>query len=279
MKDNETAFFCADSTISSNGRTLLSGFRKIYSIPVTTWRPYFIGETFKDYLHEHTSTHCVIAFSGNTLTAQHLLNSITSHLSQLRLSWCSITASYAILRHCDTTNELFRPGCQWDESMFLERDFRGLLTCNLVFDIILYCVNEAISSARKYKLDENGYNSLATAFIAAAYDPEKRETKLARFDMKSHRDDDGYLNPVFELTHLSDQEVSQIGDSHLIDNQDEIRRISEQDGISIDHASFRHLLEKINSSLDEGRRAVDYPALMKHFVSGQLSVVTHVKSR
>ncbi len=52
MKDNETAFFCADSTIFSNGRTLLGGFRKIYSIPVITWQPYFVGETFKDYLRK-----------------------------------------------------------------------------------------------------------------------------------------------------------------------------------------------------------------------------------
>ncbi len=279
MKDNETAFFCADSTISSNGRTLLGGFRKIYSIPVITWQPYFIGETFKDYLQEHTSTQCVIAFSGNTLTAQHLLNSITSHLSKLRLSWCSTKASYVILRHCDARNELFKDGHLWDESMFLGSDFQGLLTCGLIFDIILYSVNEAISSARKYKLDQDGYNSLTTAFIAAAYDPARRQAKLARFDMKSEISEDGYLKPVFELTHLSNQDVSQIGDSHLIGEQDEIRRISERDGVSIDHASFKHLLEKIDSSLDEGRRSVDYPAVMKHFKSGELSVVRRVKSR
>ncbi|THU04609.1 hypothetical protein E9531_04310 [Lampropedia puyangensis] len=39
-------FIAADSTISSNTplpKTLLSGFRKIYEVRATLWRPYFIG--------------------------------------------------------------------------------------------------------------------------------------------------------------------------------------------------------------------------------------------
>jgi len=275
LKDRETAFFCADSTISANGRTLLSGFRKIYPIPVITWQPYFIGETFKDYQDKHISTHCTIAFSGNTLTAQHLLNSITSHLSQLRLSWCSKRSSYVILRHCDPTNELLKDGYEWDESMFSTRDFCGLLTCDLIFDVILYSVNEAIYSARKYKLDEDGYRSLVTAFVAAAYDPEKGETKLARFDMENEETEIGYLNPIFRLTPLREKDITQIGDPSLIDEQEKIHSISEEQGMSIDCASFKHLLKKIDSSLDQGKRVVDYPAVLKHFKSGQLSVVKH----
>lgn len=275
--DRETAFFCADSTISANRKTLLSGFRKIYSVPVKVWEPCFIGDVFNGYQHVHTSTSCAVAFSGGTLTAQHLLNSISSHLSQLRISWCSSAMSYVMKRHCDSSNELLNPRLTWSHDMFALNNLNGIFGCDIVFETILYSINEAIRSARKYKIDEDGYRALKTSFIAAAYDPAGRETKLARFDFVSQQGADGYLTPRFLMVPVPAGEVALIGESRLVQEFARDRRAA-SDGHMDDMTAFNYLLKKIDEAIDSGIPVVDYPAVLKHFKSGRLEVVKNVES-
>lgn len=89
----EGLFAIADSIItthSSNGHSpLLSGFKKIKEIPVKLWQPYFIGENFKSYNSVFAQFDCFVAFAGSTLTAQHAIDSISNHLSTLRIDYQS----------------------------------------------------------------------------------------------------------------------------------------------------------------------------------------------
>lgn len=279
LSDDRTAFFCADSTISANGRTLLSGFRKIYPVTVTVWRPSFNGEYFHGYKEEYESSSCVIAFSGNTLTAQHLLNSISSHLSSLRISWSSKERAYVLLRHCDRSNELFRKGMAWSEEMFLTADFRDLLTCQAIFAVILYSVNEALASARKYKFDPQGFASLRTAFLAAAHEPASGVTRIAQYDFDEVTDVEGLLRPIFRMSVLERDDIALIGEKSIVAHKPVLRRRIDSSGESAAKVSFEFLCEKISESLAKGAAVVDYPAVLKQFCRGELSTIQKIPQR
>lgn len=271
LLDDTTCFFCADSTISSGRKTLLSGFRKIYSIPVATWEPAFIGEHFNGYHHQVETTNAAVAFAGNTLTAQHLLNTISSHLAQLRISWSHAQERSVLLRHCDRSNPLHDARRAWSEDMFGPGDLQGLLTCDVVFDTVLYSANEAVASAKKYKLDATDFASLQTSLLVAAFDPHRRKTRLARFHLGTRLEPDG-LAPYFEVSEVPYGELGLIGEKELVQGQHDIRRLADAERISLDAASLRYLTRMIDDWTQKDRRAIDYPAVLKMFESGSLRV-------
>ncbi|MGM0519828.1 MAG: hypothetical protein ACQERD_09330 [Campylobacterota bacterium] len=77
-------FSIADSAITSFGgaKTLLTGFRKVYDIEVKLWKPSFYPNgSFNDYFTIYQKVPIIVGFAGNTLVAQHIMNSISGHIN------------------------------------------------------------------------------------------------------------------------------------------------------------------------------------------------------
>jgi hypothetical protein len=107
-------FIVADSAITkSPNQTLLNGFRKIHSIEAKIWKPNFIyDDTFNGYVEVYETRKLFIGFAGSTLVAQHVINNITEHLNNLRISFSRDEngfIKYNIIKHCDA-NPLVNPG-------------------------------------------------------------------------------------------------------------------------------------------------------------------------
>ena len=107
-------FLIADSLISTETRSgrepLVSGFKKIIEVPINVWQPHFIGELFQGYIKVFQTHKCLIAFAGSTLTAQHIVNSITNHLSELRIDYEKGTEFKCVVRKSCEPNNLVSNG-------------------------------------------------------------------------------------------------------------------------------------------------------------------------
>lgn len=194
-------FVVADSAITSHagGRTLLNGFRKVHSIEAKLWKPYFMPDgSFRDYLEVYETRNLFIAFAGSTLTAQHIINSITEHLSNLRISYERENGDgeikYNVIRHCQKnplTSGSFPS--YWDNDTFLSRDFQWLLTGEVIASTIEYSMNDALRSAGKYKLSLQEFNAMHTEIVAGVWCPASKRHELHVYRMLSKAGDDGVL--------------------------------------------------------------------------------------
>ncbi|MCO6062597.1 hypothetical protein NG726_38870, partial [Pseudomonas sp. MOB-449] len=77
-------FFVSDSNITQKGHVLVSGFKKVIETPVRVAGLNFLDEWFNGYHGYNYEGNCAIAFAGSTLVAQHIMNSIRNHLSDLK---------------------------------------------------------------------------------------------------------------------------------------------------------------------------------------------------
>lgn len=212
-------FVLADSAISSTGSTnrlLLSGFRKIYPIDIKLWQPYFVGESFRDYLYVYFETQCFVAVAGRTLTIQHVLNAITEHLSKLRISYIydskDASGDYTMLLHCDKNNPLFGD-CGWDDEMFIpERHYAHIYNANKVLEFIHYSIDTAIKNAKKHKLDKNEFNELLSEYIVGIYCDKTKKHLLTTFKIKlKHDDTTGIIEPTVERNDIKEGNLAVIG--------------------------------------------------------------------
>jgi hypothetical protein len=181
-------FIAADSAITdSSGATLLNGFRKIYSVEARLLRPYFNGEYFHSYRSVHQTAEVALAFAGSTLTAQHYLNTITTHLEQLHIT-CgdSFPLRYRVGLFCEKNPLVERRGQPWDEETFVpQRDYEGLLTHTVIAEAVLHSLQHAMKSAAEYKLTREAFNSLLTPFVMGVQCPKERTYHLYEYAMSS----------------------------------------------------------------------------------------------
>lgn len=212
-------FVVADSAITNpaNGRTILNGFRKTHSIETKLWKPYFMPDgSFRDYKEVFETNQIFVSFAGSTLTAQHIINSITTHLQNLRISYkrhdVDKSIIYTVIKHCEP-NPLATPNriSYWDDDTFLNRDFEGLLTGEVIASTIEYSMNDALSSASKYKLDMNELAAMHTEIVAGVWCPVSKRHELYVYRMQTTRDEDGVLVPCTTKSLVPTTEVAVLG--------------------------------------------------------------------
>lgn len=186
-------FVTADSTITTGRQTLLSGFKKVYEVPIKVHAPSIAGGQFRGYHTVKLETNCFLAFAGSTLTAQHILNGLTNHLGALRYAYEGagqlVPGAYQILMDCQP-NRLNDPGTWWDDDdMFLDRDMENLLSGEIVAKTMLHVLRISLGSAKKHKIDQAGWESLLTQYVVGTYCEVDRCHKLYTF------------KPRFQLEH------------------------------------------------------------------------------
>lgn len=211
-------FAIADSAITSyqGTKTLLTGFRKIYDLEAKVWEPYFSPDGyFGGYSHVFTKSPFIIGFAGNTLVAQHILNSISGHMEQLKISYeerePSESIKYTIKLPCEKNLLINRPGLTlWDEDTFLQSDYKDLLTGEFISDAVEHSINHAIFSAREHRLDQEEFDQMFTDIYCGVFCPVKKEHQIYIYRMK-RRIEDGVLIAYTEKDFLKKDEIAVLG--------------------------------------------------------------------
>ena len=210
-------FVVADSAITSHsgGRTLLNGFKKVHTMEAKLWKPYFMPDgSFRSYHEVFDSRPLFVAFAGSTLTAQHVINSISGHLEALRISYerqrFTDPVKYNVVRHCQR-NPLYESASYWDDDTFTDRDFEGLLSGEVISDTIEYSINDALMSAGRYKLSMDEFQAMHTEIVAGFWCPVSKSHELYVFRMLSKTGDEGVLVAYTKKQKVQENEVAVLG--------------------------------------------------------------------
>lgn len=273
----EGLFVVADSAITDpNGKTLLNGFRKTYEIDVKLWKPNFTPDgSFHNYIEVFETNKIFISFAGSTLTAQHIINSITTHLGKLRISYRrpeDKSIAYAVVRHCQSNPlENNSSGSAWDDDTFLNRHFEGLLTGDLIASTVEYSITEALTSASKYKLELKDFEAMHTELIAGVWCPVNRRHQLYVYRMESKRDNDGVLVPYTRKRLIPENEVAVLGMTKEFERQaQEAFEISMSSLTSPAQGMLEFLREAIKSIESQGKKGIAFPmsltTLRRHYL-------------
>lgn len=256
---------------------IIGGFRKVYPVSIKIWKPYFIGSYFHSYKSVFFESECFIAIAGSTLVAQHVLNMISEHLGKLRISYersnTEKQGKYVIIRHCQRNILDVGQGVDaWDECMFTANDYNGIVNAENISEIIEYSINEALSSARKYRRNEGALANMYTDFIAGIHCPTTNVHRLYTFRMGSRTNGEGLLEVYTTRQEIFENELAVVGmrtefESRAQDVLTEAIRV----GISPAKELFSFLNEAIDETLESGSYLIDRPSILKLFHQGQLT--------
>jgi len=269
-------FIASDSAITANGFTLLGGFRKVYPVTIKIWKPYFIEQDFHSYREVHYESECFIAIAGSTLTAQHVLNCISEHLGKLRISYerpksIKESGKYVVIRHCQ--KNILSDGCtRWSEDMFTPNDFEEIENAESISKTIEYSINEALSSARKYKLDENALKNMYTEFSAGIYCPILKKHNLYTYRMDKRINEDGIYEVFAVKKEVLPHEITILGMRNKF--QDRAQQVFDeaiQSGEEPSKKVFNFLNKAIDEVASSGSKAIDRPSILRVFNSGVLT--------
>lgn len=281
--ESEGLLVATDTAITTpdTGTTLLSGFRKSYEIPIKVWKPYFLDAYFHSYQTVYRETSCFVAFAGSTLTAQHVLNSITEHLGKLRISYARGGAGspgkYCVIRHCQRNDLEQGQGVdQWANDMFLPKDLEAVVTTEVIADNIRYSINESLRSARKYKLDGPSLKQMQTDFAVGVCCPVSKEHKLYTFRMNKTLNDDGVYEVFAEQEEIPWNKVAVLG--MRIEYEARAQAVLDH-CIRANQPPSDALYDFLNNAIDEvqksGSTAIDKPSVLKRFKDGRLEKIRH----
>ena len=258
-------FVAVDSAITSGSKTLLNGFDKTATVACRLMQPYFVGQMFRSYQHAYMQFDVLLAFAGSTLTAHHCLNLISRHLSDLRISCAdrSGPVEYVVLMHCDP-NPLNAPCTEWDEDMFMESDFDGLLTAARIAEVIEHALNVALQSARTYKLDAKDFETLNTPFIAGIQCPSRRTFHLYLFEMSFHDDVSGMKQVTISKNEIRHDQIAVLGKVSEFKKDAELtyEKVIKDQGRT-DLAMFQFLNEAIDKVSARHDADIARPAILK----------------
>jgi len=268
-------FIVADSTITSGAQTLLSGFRKIYPVTVSVWKPYFVGDYFRDYREVNTTHQILVAFAGSTLSAQHYLNNITDHLSFLRITFdrsLDRQIAYTITTHCDKANPMFAPGIYFGDDTFTPADMAAFRpTAEQIAQTILHALKHAMKSAAKYKIDAAGNQSLKTPFVAGIQCPASLAYKVFKFEIYEKP---GSL-PIemdVSITCIPPDEVAVLGMGKRFDARaQEVYTAARTSGRDTGMEAFTFLNAAIDEVKKMGRPEIDRPSVLRRLRDGDIT--------
>lgn len=276
-------FAIADSAITTfqGGKTLLTGFRKIYEIEARIWKPSFYPDgSFNDYFNINQTIPLIIGFAGNTLVAQHIINSITGHLEHLKIS-CKERdgigpVEYIVNLPCKK-NILISPKMltQWDDDTFLPSDYENIVSGEFLSDTIEHSINHAIESARKHRLDENEFKQMFTDVFCGIYCPQKKEHQIYIFRMKSKIDKEGIIIAYTEKEKLIKDKIAVLGMRK--DFESEAQRLyteALEQNISPSVVFKKYMKQCIDIVHEKGSFEINTPIVYKHLDRFQIKKIT-----
>lgn len=276
-------FSIADSvitTIGSLGNTpLLKGFKKIVNIPVKLWQPYFAGPDFRGYKSTFIECECFVAFAGSTLTSQHVLNLITNHLSELRIDYRGKRVGigeFIVVKECEY-NELIKTASysQHGDDLFIpQRDYVGILTADVIVDVVEHSINKALNSAKEFRLSEKAFNEMYTEFTLGVNCPSTGEDVLYQFDMDKRLNSDQVFEVFVNKQRISANQVSVIGMKREFKERiDSVVTTAIDGNLNLCEELTKFMAEAINEIDERGSFEIGRPIIVKKLRDRKLEKV------
>jgi hypothetical protein len=266
-------FVATDSTITSGRQTLLSGFKKVYSVPIKVLEPSIAGGQFRGYHGVKLQTNCFIAFAGSTITAQHILNGVTNHLSELqyvhRSKGFGVPGTYHVQMACEP-NRLNDSGVIWDDDMFLDSDLRNLLSGEVVAKTILHVLRVSLGQAKRHKIDQAGWESLLTQYVLGTYCEVDQCEKLYIFKPRFVHDGPQIVDIEIDQNEIPFGELAVLGMTHFEPRAREAFDAAFSAGKDVAKAMFAFLNLAIDEVQANGRLEIDRPSVLRSFQQGEL---------
>jgi hypothetical protein len=173
-------YFAADSHISQNNCVLVKGFKKVIELPIKVKGLNFCGDWFNGYLGNRYESSCAIAFAGSSLVAQHLINSMKNHLSELYPT--HLDGRYQIVMSCERGKHL-RNSDNYSEDMFLDRDLDNILTGKYLSEVVCHSIDAVLNEARKHGSMKGTFVAYQAEFIFGVQCPQTREHQLYQYEI------------------------------------------------------------------------------------------------
>jgi hypothetical protein len=210
-----------------------------------------------------------VAFAGSTLTAQHYLNSISTHLQNLRISHRerpigqSEPIAYVVRLECEP-NPIESGGLFGDDT-YTPNDMQVFqLTADDLAHAIQHSLEHALRSAKKYKLDRQDFNSLNTPFVAGVRCPTTKKFRLFRFDILETKNLGESLSISVDMTEVTPRHVAVLGMGGCFDQQAQASYDSALAAkSSTQEACFAFLQQAIEIERNKGNKTIDLPAVLK----------------
>ncbi|CAA0195955.1 hypothetical protein I5590_10095 [Acinetobacter baumannii] len=282
--DGDEIFFIGDSAITNTSgsipKTLLSGFKKIYAIPIIVHAPFFVRE-FRRYIpFQSYKAESVVALAGNTLIAQHILNTINEHLAKVRVnySYDGEKTIYSLIRHCDVrNNQFYQERRLWDESELSYDQVMSAIQYSDLKDIIEYSIGEAVNSASKHILGEEDWKRIKdNEYLFSLSCPHKKENFLYRvvFDEEERA---GVIKAIPKIESIQKGQLGIIGiknfNEQLCEKYNEL--VITRSNISLE---MLNCFEKIiNNCNEQGFKGVAKPIIYKRYSESKLTKAIYIR--
>ena len=184
-------FFAADSAITQGNQVLVSGFKKVVRYPIKVKAVNIAGGVFRGYHGDWYEDGCAIAFAGSTLVAQHMMNSIGNHLSDLRPTFED--GQYVMTMTCEHSRHV---SGYYDEDMF-QRRFMGsnyLLNANYLSHVVKHSIEAVLISSKKYDGMREYFEAYRAEFIFSVKCPEDNKYHIYQYEVAQAQDGTAVVN-------------------------------------------------------------------------------------
>ena len=260
-------FAVSDSAITEGERVLARGFKKVIETPIRVK----VNDGVSGYRYCMSQSTCFMAFAGGTLVAQHVLNSIENHLSELYLTYEE--EGPRVVMPCESSRHLrnFRnDGNPTD----LERYPYSILSANQLSDVVKHSIQAAMDKSREYDGMRDVFSSARPEFIFGVRCPANKSFHIYRYE----RVDSQSASFLFEKQEILQGKVAVIG----------LRKIHEREANSDfesairsgrDTAEAMHLFvaRAIKSQNDIGVFSVCKPCNLYLYDGGHLRKESRIK--
>jgi|GEM_PF-1746549 len=280
-------FAVSDSVITTSGsagmKPLLSGLRKVHSIAIQLWKPYFVGSHFRDYLEVQQRLECFIAFSGSTLTATHAINLISEHLGKLQISYARSSdkgpRAYIVQRHCESNELRDSQGLTvLGDDMFTPTDMARLLTASYISEVVEHSINVALRSAKHYRLTAQEVELMRTDFAAGIFCPASEAHRLFIYRMNERQNEDGVLEVYSTKEEVPDDRIAVLGMRERFESR---AQMEYEQALKQGKATGNEMFKFLNSAIDEvaanGSFEIDRPSSYKRLYQGSLKKISFLE--
>lgn len=208
-------FVVADSNITSGGTVLVNGFKKVVEIPIRIKGLNFLGDYFNGYVGTRYESACFAAFAGSTLVAQHILNSMKNHLSDLYPTHNETGYELAML--CEKNKHL--KNTDYPDHMFLEHHLGNLLTGEYVSVVVGHSIQSVLEQAKKHDGMKKRFSAFQAEFILGIHCPVLKQYQLYEYRILPHEEHTAIVEKIV----IPKGKVAVIGKRDLFSESAQIR--------------------------------------------------------
>lgn len=252
-------YFSADGNITRDRDVLVvDGFKKIIELPIRLKALNFCGDWFNGYHGNRYESSCVIAFAGSVVFANHFINSIRNHLSELYPTLRD--GEYQAVMPCEHSKHL-KKGDTYDDSMFLDIDLDGIITGKYLSQVVLHSIEFVLKRLRSRALTSQSFIPYQTEFIFGVQCPATREYELYEYEVLL----DDTLGIKVICSPILENELAIIGGGGM---KEEIKasamavlnQCSDEEKVS--HTMFSFLNETIDAQNALGNKFIGKPSVL-----------------